>query len=540
MKYLVCSLLILRGVLWAEDESEGQKIIIAPTDIPVGMVGQKAYKEVIASGKYLVGPGDEFVFYVPGMENAAPSRVLAEGVLFVPKVGMVKVGGLRLAAVHKVIEKAFQQNFKVGKMEFALANLRSFPVQVVGMVDRPGIAVATGIERVSDVIAKRGGRGSRRNVRVFNTAHLSPEILEKVHIELRQGSILGLKGLKSQRVDLVMYDFSSNSKYNPYVEDGDIILLTPSQGQITSIGALAKPLSVDYVAGERVSDLIVFSLGLAPSYDSTRTVIFRYEEDDIWRQEIPVDIMGALAGKEQANLLLEPDDWLVVRSKPDYHAPTTVNISGEVVYPGVYIIEEDNTHLSEIIERAGGLTKKASLNNARFMRADVFETEDLVAEHIGTIPVADRTEMDNQYFTMKSRQRPEMIVDFIELVDRGASLEDIILKPGDSIFIPRRTGTVLVSGQVASPGALDFNPDYGITDYVERAGGRTWRAQKNILVIKSHTGEIKQAKKIKKLEPGDRIWIREKPERDYWKLFTDVTQVLGEVSTVVLLFVSLL
>ena len=187
-----------------------------------------------------------------------------------------------------------------------------------------------------------------------------------------------------------------------------------------------------------------------------------------------------------------------------------------------------------------GLQKKASLNNARFMRADVFETEDLVAEHIGTIPVADRTEMDNQYFTMKSRQRPEMIVDFIELVDRGASLEDIILKPGDSIFIPRRTGTVLVSGQVASPGALDFNPDYGITDYVERAGGRTWRAQKNILVIKSHTGEIKQAKKIKKLEPGDRIWIREKPERDYWKLFTDVTQVLGEVSTVVLLFVSLL
>jgi polysaccharide export outer membrane protein len=543
MKQLVWSLCVLWVVtLVGAQGQQGRTKEEKKLEIPHGMIGLEAHREVIASGSYLIGPGDEFLFYVPGMENPAPSRVLAEGVLYVPQVGMIKVGGLPLTKARQAIEQAFRQIFKVGKLELALSNLRFFPIQVVGLVGEPGIAVATGIERVTEVINKRGGLqplGSRRNIRLFKTAHLTPEVLQQVQMELKQNSILTLRGLESQRVDLLMYEFSGNSKYNPYVEDGDIILVPPPAGRVGSVGAFQRSGFFEYIKGERISDLVVFSMGLAVNYDHNQALLFRYSEDGQLRLEIPVDIDAVLAGDTQADLLLQPDDWLVLRIQPDYHPATTVNISGEVLYPGVYLIERRKTTLLDIIERAGGITEDASLQAARMTRAQTFNLEDPVAAHISTIPVADRTELDNQYFTMKSREKPTLVVDFYALIEEGDKEQNIRLKPGDSIFIPERTGTVLVSGHAASSGALNYNPDYRTEDYIKRAGGLTWRASKDVLVIKASTGEIKPAKDVKKIEPGDRIWIREKPERKYWDLFTDVMAVVGQVSTVVLLYVSI-
>ena len=50
---------------------------------------------------------------------------------------------------------------------------------------------------------------------------------------------------------------------------------------------------------------------------------------------------------------------------------------------------------------------------------------------------------------------------------------------------------------------------------------------------------IKGPVKRRRLQPGDRIWIREKPVRDYWTIFTQSMGVIGQVATVVLLFVSI-
>ena len=73
-------------------------------DIEV-LIGMEAYEEVRASGKYLVGPQDEFLIYVPGMEEPVVNQVLAEGSLFIPMVGMVKIGGLSLSEAHEKIRK---------------------------------------------------------------------------------------------------------------------------------------------------------------------------------------------------------------------------------------------------------------------------------------------------------------------------------------------------------------------------------------------------------------------------------------------------
>ena len=76
--------------------------------------------------------------------------------------------------------------------------------------------------------------------------------------------------------------------------------------------------------------------------------------------------------------------------------------------------------------------------------------------------------------------------------------------------------------------------------YIARAGGYGWRATREVEVIKASTGERVNAEDVERIEPGDRIWIREKATHDYWLILAQAMQVTGQVATVVLLFVTIL
>ncbi len=78
------------------------------------MIGMEAFKEVMASGQYLVGPGDQFLIHVAGMEEPADGKVLAEGGLYIPRVGMVHIGGLRLRDARRAVEEAYRQIVRNG------------------------------------------------------------------------------------------------------------------------------------------------------------------------------------------------------------------------------------------------------------------------------------------------------------------------------------------------------------------------------------------------------------------------------------------
>ena len=167
-------------------------------------------------------------------------------------------------------------------------------------------------------------------------------------------------------------------------------------------------------------------------------------------------------------------------------------------------------------------------------------TEDAEFERILTTPAGDRTEEDNQYFKMRVREKPgQLVVDFTALFEDGDQSQNVRLLPGDFVSIPTRQQTVLVSGRAASPGAVVYNPEFGVYDYIEQARGFGWRATKEVRVIKASTGEIQRAEDVDVVDPGDRIWIKEKPERNYWTVFAQSMAVISQVTTVVLLYVTM-
>jgi len=513
-------------------------------------INLEAYREVLASGRYVVGPGDRFLVHVPGMEQPVEAPVMAEGGVFVPGVGTVPVGGTSLAEARARVQAAFRRSFRSGDVELELVALRSFPVAVVGAVGSPGVVLSSAVERVSEAIRKAGNLGanaSRRRIRLVRTGRLDAARWQRLAQCAALADSLDRAGV-AERVDLELFNVTGDSRYNPFVEDGDRVIVPARLAEVAARGGVNREGFFEFVPGDRVSDLLALCLGLAPGHDPGRTVVFRLLGSGRARQSIPVDLAAIAAGDSTADLALEPEDWLVVREQADRANTSAVRVTGQVVSPGYYVVEKGRTRLRDVIEWAGGITEDASLWKARVYRAadpDLTPGGRLEApldpefERIKTIPVSERTREEDQYFVMKSREVPgQMVVDFVALFEEGDETQNILLMPGDLIVIPHTQRTVIVSGQAAYPGALTHRPGLRVRDYVELAGGLGWRASKDIRVIKARTGEIKRASDAVQVDPGDRIWIKEKPERDYWAIFRDTMGVLGELSTVVLVYVS--
>ena len=88
----------------------------------------------------------------------------------------------------------------------------------------------------------------------------------------------------------------------------------------------------------------------------------------------------------------------------------------------------------------------------------------------------------------------------------GDNDEDVLLKDGDVIHVPKRPDVIYVSGRVSKPGGILFVPGQDFDYYIDKSGGYTWDADRKRTKIIKVTGEIKDVGEIKSFEPGDRIF----------------------------------
>ena len=68
------------------------------------------------------------------------------------------------------------------------------------------------------------------------------------------------------------------------------------------------------------------------------------------------------------NFSLEPYDQVAVRANPDYQKVRTIVISGEVQFPGVYLLLSKDETIAEVIKRAGGLKSSADMSAVKMYR----------------------------------------------------------------------------------------------------------------------------------------------------------------------------
>ena len=497
--------------------------------------------------EYMVGPGDEFMLYLWGqLDQGQLLRVNPEGRLLVPYVGPIEVADKTLAEAKEEIVRRVKMQYDKVDVSVELSNVRRFRVFVTGEVEKPGTYHAWAVDRVSDMIKKAEGirleeeRGRRSEIRETERTR---EIGSRRNVEVRR------RNGETIVVDLDRFLSIGDLEANPYVKTGDVIYVPPKGETVTLLGAVEAEGIYEFKQGERLWELIELAGGLEEDAQWSGVEVVRFKEDGVTKERFKVDLgelFRANPGHSDKGFPLQSGDQVFVRHLPGWHRKAVVWTYGELKYPGPYPIEEGETTLSQLVEQAGGLTEDAFLTKAEISRWEGRQAVDPEFQRLrGMANVSGGIEgmngLEYAYFKTKSREkRGAMAVDFERLFLEGDATQDVLLKHGDSIVIPRKLEMVNVTGEVRYPGLIPFELGRGVSFYIDRTGGYSWNADRGkARVIKGKTGLWVRLDKVERVEAGDTVFVPEKAERDWWELVRDTSAILGQLATFIIVATSL-
>ncbi|MGQ9853100.1 MAG: SLBB domain-containing protein [Candidatus Oleimicrobiaceae bacterium] len=496
----------------------------------MGAEATVALEEPIDPNTYIVGPSDRITVSIWGSPSVSYElTVTPEGTLLIPTVGEIQVAELPLSVVKERTVAAVRRKYVAGEVTVTLTQPRSVVVTVTGMVIKQGSYTVLATERVDKAIAMANmAMDTVREERERQRAMLQTASTRNILLRRRDGT--------TSRVDLPRFYATRSSNANPYLLNGDVIMVPRrdlSKDFLSIYGGVTAPGEYEYVEGDRLSDLLLISHGMTPLADSAHVEISRLDSTGNRMVNWVVDGKAVLLGKAE-DIPLKRGDRVFVRERQQERRNYVVEVQGEVRYPGIYPITKESTKLSEVIRSAGGFTEQAFLPGAEIVRTSVSEKEmdlERLLSSRGYI-----TPVDSAYYNTETniRLRREVVaVDFERLFVRGDSAQDITLHEWDLIKVPARKKTVYIFGQVVSPGHVPYEKGRPYEFYIQKAGGYAERARKgDVRIIKGKTKQWLEVGRTE-VEAGDSIWVPMKPHRNFAYYMNLYGQVASALSVIV-------
>jgi len=261
-----------------------------------------------------------------------------------------------------------------------------------------------------------------------------------------------------------------------------------------------------------ISDLLRAGGGLQDAAYGAKAELTRYRISGDVRQTqlLDVDLAAILKGDVSADLVLQPFDFLNVKEVPEWSEQEQVVLAGEVRFPGAYPIQRGET-LRSVLNRAGGLTGLAFPDGAVFTRLELQSREQ---EQIDRL--ADRLQSDlaaaalaaaaanqgqagqaltvgqsllNQLKTTKAVGR--LVIDLNSVLAANAgSADDIVMREGDRLIIPKQKQEVTVIGEVQNTTSHFYRENLTRDDYIGLSGGSTRKADRGRIYIVRADGSV--------------------------------------------------
>lgn len=404
-------------------------------------------------------------------------------------------------------------------------------VELKGAVYRPGMfAIGDGLKTVRDLIDKADGvTEDAYTDRVLLYREGPEKQLEVVALDLKDILRGAAPDITLKRNDMLVI-----SSVNELEERGDVYIG----------GQVARPGAYPYAANSTVEDLIFQAGGLLEGASTARVDISRRivdpsatEATNQLAQEFTVSIENGLAIGKGKGFKLKPYDRVEVRRSPGYAPQETVAIDGEVLFAGTYTLRKRNERLSEFVTRAGGLIDGAYIKGAHLSRR--LSESELAArkealrlamsnnsENMGDSIAIDKIDLSNMY---------NVGINLEKALANPGSDYDLVLMPGDSLYVPEKQSTVKISGDVMFPNAVIYEPGKKLSHYINQAGGYGQRAKKGKTFIVYMNGTVARAKRNTPIEPGCHIIVPSKPQNggtDWSKILTLTTGFMS-VATMV-------
>jgi len=355
------------------------------------------------------------------------------------------------------------------------------------------------------------------------------------------GALVNKTELNQSKDNLELTDVAKGSASNTVVKDSREALLAPVIEKLKAQSSHNDPVQIAEVRGEvkfpgiyplgrytTQADLLTAAGGLKETAFTAElsrineaadgTLSISYE-----RFSLP-QLLASSAPKALSK------DSLNVLANPDWRGQATVQLFGEVKYPGTYTVRRGES-LGELIKRAGGITAYGNANGGVFARESLRRQE---ADRLSYI----KEQLQQEIATMSLRRQtgslgartssPSEASELVGKLDspkaigrmtisrpailNGDKRADVMLENGDKLYVPTFQNVISVAGQVQMPTSHVFDPALSVQDYLDRSGGTKKQADTDrIYVIKANGAVMLPgsnywfSRSEQALEPGDTI-----------------------------------
>jgi polysaccharide export outer membrane protein len=258
-------------------------------------VTQAASPGSTLSTEILIGPGDLLqvtVFGAPDYDKQV--RVSAEGTVFLPLAGSVKVGGLTTEQASAVIASKLSDGgyFNDPKVSVLEKEFSTQGISVLGEVQKPGIYPLPGTRNLFDALSAAGGTTPRAGTLVAITHRSDPQHPQAVSIS---------------------YDGKSGTHSNIPIYPGDTVVVSKA-GLVYVTGDVKTPGGfIMENAHMTVLQAVAMAQGVNPTAKLDHAQLIRNPGQGAKQQEITIQLKKILSAKA-ADINMQPNDILFVPS----------------------------------------------------------------------------------------------------------------------------------------------------------------------------------------------------------------------------------
>ena len=514
---------------------------------------------VLRAGRYAYKPGMKLTDLITSYSDLMPE----------PSTKYAEIIHLNQPDYHPTVESfdlaAVLSNPAAGPQLKPLDTVRIFSrfdfedaptVSVSGAVRHPGTFQTSGQIRFRDAVELAGG--------------VTPDAAIDSAQVIR---IMSDSSLRMMSVSLKAA-LEGDAGGNILLEPRDRILIQQNSFHVDTptvliAGEVVNPGRYPLIGSLRAADLVRLAGGFKRSAYTESADLTRFNPtagENKLGEHFEVDLASALANDMDKNVPLRDGDVLTIRQLSGWNdIGAAVNLEGEVEHPGNYGIKPGE-RLSSVLKRAGGFAPQSYVYGAVFTRPEVLEMEQKSRDELVQRIRSEEAELaplptddtDKKMAKQNGTQQLEAALAELQSTPPSGRMvirispnlkqwegtpNDIVLRSGDTLVIPKAPNFVLVSGAVYDETAVTYRPGRSAKWYLSQAGGPTQLAdKKSIFVVRadgsivgggSSDGLFTGSPLSAALRPGDMVVVPEKAtgQNQKWKTLMATATTVSSVAT---------
>jgi len=464
----------------------------------------KVLNQNINNSTYYLGSGDKL--FINFLSNDillnTTFTISPSNDLIIPNIGIINVSGLTVDGFIEEINKQCEEKFDIFELNITLVDLRKFNVTLTGLNNNMYKYVVSHVTTVSELF---------NNIRNQNIEHFLN--VSDRYVTLKRNGV-------SRKVDVFKYNVLLDG-YNPYLQEGDVVILN-LEGQTYEIhGQINIPGSYEFINNETLFDIIKLAGGFSVEADTNNIKIDRIVNNQNTVFDININDFNST--------LIMPNDYILIYKDNNLIQRNYAYITGEINNPGKYPIYKSTT-INDLIILANGYTNISDVNKIMINNKLISNNIDLEFLRISNIHPTNRSSSEISYYKSRLLLNKGSTNSFKDITTKN--ILQYIVKKEDNIYIPSKISHVEILGAVQSPGTYPFVEEYSVLDYINESGSFTNLSNGKNYLIKSNGEKININLKFNEVMDGDIIFVEQQADVNKWVKFKEIMSVLGQIATI--------